>query len=315
MQQFILSLEVIAPMIIFLVIGYTLKHTNIVNDNFVKIGNRFTFYVTLPVLLFSSFNSIDQGTDFNMTYVLFIAFTVIALNAFGVLMLHFSRKFTQYEKGAAVLSLVRGNILVFGYPLVAGLYLGAGSLEMSIAGAVSAPLSALLSALVLSLYAPSDKKKTALQLTLTVLMNPLVLAGVIGFLFYTLNIHLPNVVMGALNDIGAMATPFALLMIGAGFHFSGFGRQMKRLSWIVAMKMVISPLLFVVVALLMGFRNYELAAILTVVATPNAVSNYAMAAEMGSDSKIAGDSIILSVFIAPFTLFTFIYILLTLGWL
>lgn len=315
MQHFILSLEVITPMILFLIVGYILMRTKIVNENFVKIGNRFTFYVTLPVLLFNSFNIIEADTVFNWFFVGFIAVLIIALNLAGVLILHFSKSFTKEEKGAAILSLVRGNILVFGYPLVAGLYHGAGALEMSIAGAVSAPLSALLSALVLSTYAPSDKKKTPLELTVSVLLNPLVVAGLLGLVFHLIDIRLPAIVVGTMTDIGDMATPFALLMIGAGFRFSGFGGQIKRLSWIVAMKMIVSPIVVLGIAILLGFRSYELAAIVMVVATPNAVSNYAMAAEMGSDAKIAGDAIIMSVLIGPFTLFTWIYSLLILGWL
>ena len=315
MEQLLFSLQVIAPMVLYLVVGYTLRKTKIIDEHFTKVGNRFTFYVTLPVLLFNSFATVSLTQGIDLWFVGYILLTMIAFNAFGLIFYARNKKISDFEKGASAISMVRGNILVFGYPLILGLYAGQGSLEMALAGAFAAPLSALTATIILSYFAPTSKKKTIGPLILSFFSNPLVLAAVLGFVFELAHIQTPDLVNNILQPIGAMATPFALIILGGSFRFTGFLSQIKRLITIISIKMIVSPIVFLAGAILLGFRQYELAAIMAVVATPNAVSNYAMAAEMNSDAKIAGDSIVVSVLIAPFTLFVFVYLFLLLGWL
>ena len=315
MSQFLFSLNVIAPMVMYLVIGYGLRKAKIIDDHFIRVGNTFTFYVTLPILLFNSFTTVTLDHGLDLSFVGYILVSMIIYNAFGWWYIKRHPRLEQHQKGASALSMVRGNVLVFGYPLVAGLYGGAGNLEMALTGAFTAPLSALLAAMLLSYFAPVAKKKTFGPLILSFLLNPLVLAAVLGFVFKLLNITIPTLVMDVFNPIGAMATPFALIILGGSFRFTGFLHQLKQIFGIITWKMIISPIVLLAIAIALGFRSYELACILAVVATPNAVSNYAMTAEMNSDAKIAGDSIVVSVLIAPFTLFLFVYIFLLLGWL
>lgn len=315
MSQFIFSLNVIAPMVLYLLIGYVLRKAKIIDDHFIRVGNSFTFYVTLPILLFNSFATVSFDNGIDLSFIAYILGSMLVYNAFGWWYIRRHPKIETFQKGAAALSMVRGNVLVFGYPLVAGLYGGAGNLEMALTGAFTAPFSALLAAMILSYFAPVAKKKSLWPLLVSFLLNPLVLSAVLGFLVELLNITLPDLIIDVFNPIGAMATPFALIILGGSFRFTGFVHQLKRISGIISWKMIISPIILLALAVALGFRSYELAAILAVVATPNAVSNYAMSAEMNSDAKIAGDSIIISVLIAPFTLFIFIYIFLLLGWL
>lgn len=315
MSQLLFSLNVIAPMVIYLIIGYGLRKAKIIDDHFIRVGNTFTFYVTLPILLFNSFATVTLDHGLDLSFIGFIVVSMIIYNAFGWWYIRRHRGIEQFQKGAAALSMVRGNVLVFGYPLVAGLYEGAGDLEMALTGAFTAPLSALLAAMILSYFAPLAKKKSLGPMILGFLLNPLVLSAVLGFSFKFLHITIPTIVMGVFTPIGAMATPFALIILGGSFRFTGFIHQLKRILGIVTWKMIVSPIVLLAIAVVLGFRSYELACILSVVATPNAVSNYAMSAEMNSDAKIAGDSIIVSVLVAPFTLFLFIYIFLLLGWL
>ncbi len=315
MSQFLFSLNVIAPMVMYLIIGYGLHKAKIIDDHFIRVGNTFTFYVTLPILLFNSFTTVTLDHGLDLSFIGYILGSMVIYNAFGWWYIRRHRGIEPFQKGAAALSMVRGNVLVFGYPLVAGLYGGAGNLEMALTGAFTAPLSALLAAMILSYFAPLAKKKSLGPMILGFLLNPLVLSAVLGFTFKFLNITIPTMMTEVLNPIGAMATPFALIILGGSFRFTGFVHQLKRILGIITWKMIVSPIILLAIAIALGFRSYELACILAVVATPNAVSNYAMSAEMNSDAKIAGDSIIVSVLIAPFTLFLFVYIFLLLGWL
>ena len=72
-------------------------------------------------------------------------------------------------------------------------------------------------------------------------------------------------------------------------------------------KLVAYPLLFIALAILMGFRDAHLAVLLTVFGSPIAVSSFTMAQQMGGDDKLAGQLVVFSSLLSVFTMFLFIF--------
>jgi predicted permease len=65
----------------------------------------------------------------------------------------------------------------------------------------------------------------------------------------------------------------------------------------------------------MGFRNADLAVLLTLFATPSALAGYIMAKNMGNDGELAGQIVVLTTACSCVTIFFFIYFLRTWGFL
>ena len=74
-------------------------------------------------------------------------------------------------------------------------------------------------------------------------------------------------------------------------------------------RLIFMPLIFMPIAVLLGFRNVELTAIMTMLATPPAVSSFTMAQQMGGDSELAGQLVVFSTIASIFTLFLWIFAL------
>ena len=48
MENFIFSINVTIPIFLVMALGWGLKQTGMLNDNFVAVANKFNFQVTLP---------------------------------------------------------------------------------------------------------------------------------------------------------------------------------------------------------------------------------------------------------------------------
>ena len=111
------------------------------------------------------------------------------------------------------------------------------------------------------------------------------------------------------------ATPLALLAIGAGFTFTSVKQKRFPALWGTAVKLLILPVITLPFAMLCGFHNQEMLAILIMIGGPATVSGYIMAKEMNNDAELSSCIIVFSTLLSAFTLTFFIFLLKSLGFL
>ena len=75
------------------------------------------------------------------------------------------------------------------------------------------------------------------------------------------------------------------------------------------MRLILFPLGVIIAGILLGFRDAELAILLTMSGSPVAVSSYTMAQQMGGDDKLAGQLVVLSSILCIVTMFLWIFTL------
>jgi len=142
-----------------------------------------------------------------------------------------------------------------------------------------------------------------------IITNPLIIASIIGLFFIYFKIKLPTPIEKTINDISKIATPLAFILLGSSFTFSAFSLYIKQLSITILGKLIIVPGIVLYIAALLGFRNIELTCLLSVFASPTAVSSYTMAEQMDGDSILAGQIVVLTSIISIITVFLWIFIL------
>ena len=59
MNDFIFSLNATVPVFLVIVLGFVLRKIGLLNEEFARVGDRLTFRVTLPVLLFTQLSTVD----------------------------------------------------------------------------------------------------------------------------------------------------------------------------------------------------------------------------------------------------------------
>ena len=218
MENFIFSINVTIPIFLVMVLGWCLKQANMLNSNFVTVANKFNFKVTLPFMLFRDISAVDIRAVFDLEYVLFCA--VASSVCFwaiwgGAKLLLKERSLT----GAFVQASFRSSAAVMGLAFIQNIYGQSAMGPLMIVGAV--PLYNIYSVLVLTFEGSQeglDKKGKIQEACVNILKNPIIIAIFLGLLVSLCRIHFPVLVDKTVQNVAQMATPLALVTLGAGFE-------------------------------------------------------------------------------------------------
>ena len=316
MENFIYSINVTMPIFLVMVIGYILKQIGMLNDNFVTVANKFNFKVTLPFMLFKDIAGVDIKAVFDIKYVLFCAIvsTICFWVVWGTAKLLVRDKTIR---GAFVQSSFRGSAAVMGLAFIQNIYGSSAMGPLMIVSAV--PLYNIFSVIVLTFEANDstniDKKAKIRQAGMNICKNPIILSILAGLIVGLLGIQFPTLVNKTISNVAQMATPLALITIGAGFE----GRKaLAKIAPTMAssmIKLVLQPLVFLPVAAWMGFSGEKMIAILIMLASPTTPSCYIMAKSMNNDEVLTASVIVTTTLMAAFTLTGWIFLLKTLGYI
>lgn len=310
MNDFIFSINVTFPIFLVMVIGWVLKQIGMLNDNFVTVANRFNFKVTLPFMLFRDISSVDIKAVFDLKFVLFcaVASSICFWAIWGATKL-FLRDHTM--RGAFVQASFRSSAAVMGLAFISNIYGASAMGPLMIIGAV--PLYNIYSVLVLTFEADhgDEARDTGKikQACINIAKNPIIIAIVLGLVVALAGIHFPTIVNKTVNSVAQMATPLALIALGAGFEGRKALAKMKPTLWASAIKLVIQPLIFLPVAAYLGFDGEKMIAILIMLAAPATPSCYIMAKNMKNDGVLTASIVVMTTLLAAFTLTGWIYIL------
>ncbi len=101
-------------------------------------------------------------------------------------------------------------------------------------------------------------------------------------------------------------------------HFLNIANMLRNMKFSVISvlgKIVLLPAIMLPISAALGFNRLEMAILLAVFATPNAVSSYAMARNYEADHELAGEIITLGTLFSIVTIFIFITLSKSLGWI
>lgn len=332
LENLLYSINTVMPLLLLMVVGFFCRRIGMFDDTFVKKGNNLVFRVFLPVLLFKNVMQ-ASGTDASTIRVfLFVVCGITALFLMLFIIIPIIEKDNR-RRGAMIQAIGRSNYALFGIPLVTLLFPNEDVSVASILVLATVPLFNIYSTIALQVYnLPDDlskklegeeekqrKKKAAAHIIKGILKNPLIIASVSGFVVYKLQIPFlcspdaDNFILTTISNLAKVATPLALVLLGGSFDFSKIHGNIKPLTITLLGKLIISPLIFVTLAVILGFRGPALGAILITFASPAAASSYPMAQQMGSDAELTAEHIVFSSTLSVLTVFLFIFVLKSIG--
>lgn len=314
MENFIYSLEVTLPIFLVMVIGYFLKQIGILNDEFVTAANRFNFKVTLPFMLFKDIAGVDIKAVFDIRYVLFCALVSTACFwiIWGCVKLFVK---DRSIRGAFVQASFRGSAAVMGLAFIHNIYGESAMGPLMVVGSV--PLYNMFSVIVLTFEANDaagiNKKEKIKQAGINICKNPIIISILLGLVVGVLGIEFPTIIDKTVSSVAQLATPLALITIGAGFEGRKALAKMKPTIAVSMIKLVIQPLIFLPVAVGMGFTGEKIIAILIMLAAPTTPSCYIMAKNMNNDEVLTASAVVTTTLMGAFTLTGWIFILKSMG--
>jgi len=306
MDNLILAFNVVLPLFLCIALGYFLRRIGMMEEAPRRAMNKLCFKVFLPFYLFQSIYNTDLGMAFDWGFILLAAGGILGI--FTLVMLFVPRiERSNPRRGVMIQGIFRSNYALFGLPVVQSLCgedkLGPAALLIG----VIVPIFNVLAVITLESF--RGGKPEAKKILKGIALNPLIIATLSGVAANLLKLPLPAAVLKGISDVGRVATPLSLIVLGSEFMFSNVRGYLKQLTIVVTGRLVVCPLIMVAIAAALGLRNEMLAPILILFGSPTAISSFTMAQQMEGDSDLAASIVVFTSAFAILSVFLWIFVL------
>lgn len=301
------------PIFLTMFFGYLFRKKGIMDASFVKTLNHFNFNITLPVLLFLDIYHADYRKVWDTKYVLFCFIVTFFCICVICLFSYFFFK-DKNSLGEFMQASYRGSAAVLGIAFIQNIYHSATIAPLMIIGTV--PLYNIAAVIILSFTQP-DKHGISWSAfknsILDILKNPIIIAIFFGITASLCNITFPVILEKTASNFAVLATPLALIGLGAGFEGKKALEKMKPTFFSTFIKLIIQPAIFLPFAAYLGFRDEKMVAILIMLGAPSTVSCYIMAKNMDHSGTLSSSIIVATTFFSSFTITFWLYLLKSYG--
>ena len=285
------------PLYFYMATGAVLRKMKILKNEDLPKLNALLFRSFLFFSLFNNVRNADfTGAD-SGKLLLFGGLSIFFL--FGLYMLVVPRIIKDYRQSSvAIQAMYRSNFVLLGMAYAEQLC-GADKLgPVSLLVSVVVPMFNLLAVLTFELL--RGGKVNVGKILLKIIRNPLIIASILGAVCAAFKITFPEYLDKPMKSLGSAATPLE--------------KNKKLVLGVSAVRLILSPLLVVPVAILLGIRDAALVGIMTATAAPTAVVSVAMSYELGGDGELAAEIVATTSLLSLITMFLWVLALRGLGY-
>ena len=311
MDHFLLSANAVLPMFLQLAAGFLSQKAGILSREDVSRFNRVAFRIFLPCLLFYNIYTSDLSSAVKPGLIAFAAGGVLLVCLGAFLCARFLVK-KQDWKAVIAQGMFRSNFAIMGISVAQAL-VGQNNLgSITVLIAVIVPMFNILSVILLEYF--RGERIRILRILTQALKNPLIIGSLLGIVFQLLHIRLPGVVEKAVSNLGSIASPLQLFLLGAFFRFDGLRRYLRPLFAVTAVKLFLTPGVMLTAAALLGFRGADFVGLIGIFASSTAVNSFTMIQQMKcGDAELAGDIVVLTSAVSIASMFLWIFIFKSAG--
>jgi len=313
MNDFIFSLNAVAPLFILIAAGYIARQMNFISDKFLSEATQFVFNFLLPLMLFQNIRNVFHGyfTNFSLIFTAITGICVVIILSLCIVPLFVKRR---GQRGSMIQGIYRSNFVIYGMPLATSMYGQDAAHSVAMLLGVVTPLYNIIAVVILSAFSETRTNRLSLaQMLWDIVRNPLILGCVIGMIFGTLQIEIPVAINKPIGELSAAAPLLALFLMGGEFKFRRLNYNLWKVISVTIARLVIVPLIAMLVFIPIGFRTIDLSVLLFVFAAPTAVSSYIMAGKMGCDGELSGQIVVLTTVGSSLSIFLFVFVLRSIG--
>ena len=324
----------VLPIVLLILLGYFLRQKGFLSEEFVKTGNKLVFKVCLPCTLFINVYDIDGFESIPWDIILYCVIMVFVICMLGIVVAIITTKMPS-RRGAIAQSVFRSNMAIIGLSLASALGGDEAVAVTSVVSAFTVALFNVLAVFVLSMFAEGDGKGKAdfRKILMNIVKNPLIIGIALGMVCLGLRSIQTKLfgqpvfllsrdlkfVYNSLNNLKAIASPFALLVMGGQFAFSAVKGMWKDILSGTLSRIVLAPLVGIGLAVIlsnMGVLPCDsnvYPALIALFGSPTAVASAIMAGQMGADEQLATQLVVWTSIGSIFTVFLTVVVLMSMG--
>ena len=294
LEQFIFSFTVVVPIFVLLAIGVLIRRSGLVNEDGFRQLNKLVFNILLPSNVFYSIATADRG-QFELKLGLLVLLGILAI--FGLAMVivpKLVKKPTQ--RGVIVQSLIRGNFVILGFPILTRIYGTQGLSMVGLILLISMPLYNITSVIALE----SQANKLSLgSMFRKIMTNPLIIATILGF--GAIFIPLGDIIGAPIGMLAEASGTIALITLGGLLNVTNLRSNRRMLLSVSLTRLILIPLCLLAIAYTMNFTEQALMTLMVFFGAPVAVVSFAMVERLGGDETLAGQLILVTTGLSLFS--------------
>ena len=314
MQTFLQSLSysfsITGPIFVVLALGVYLNRAQIINDNFIEIGSKLVFNITLPALLFISISQTSIAESANLKLVLFGLVATFAV----YLMLELVAQWLiprREDRGVVVQGGFRSNMGIIGLAYCVNAYGGPGLVAASLYLALVTILYNVLA--VITLNRSMNRAGGVAKTLKDIARNPIILSIVAALPFAAMAWPLPTLLLRSGEYFAQMTLPLALLCTGASLNFKALRADLNSALVSAICKLMVVPILLISGGIALGFRGMDLGVLALMSSAPTAAASYIMVRAMAGNAALAANIIVMTTLGSLFSTSLIMFVLHGLG--
>lgn len=331
------AINAILPILLLILLGYWLCRIGFLSDEFVKIGSKFVFRVGLACSLFINVYNIRDFSSIPWDFVIYVTGAICVLFILGLGAAVTATKDPR-QKGVILHSVFRSNFAIIGLPLASALGGEEAAAIASVVSAFAMPLYNILGVIALTLFVEESGsgKHSTKRVVRSIIKNPMIIGAFLGMVCLAVR-ELQNAAFGeavfsirddlaflysAVNSLKTVASPLALVVLGAQFKFSAVKGMFREIAVSTVWRILLAPAVGIGCAILLSAHTgllscgvNEYPTLIALFGSPAAVSTAVMAGEMGNDEQLATQIVVWTSIGSVLTIFLQTCVLMAAGFL
>ena len=287
---------IITKMIVFFIImgvGYTIYKIGIMDADFNKKLTNLVLRVTMPCMMVSSAFSVSEDRDIKKVLSVF-AIAIIMYSVLPALGMLFAKiiRCKPENTGIYVFMTIFTNVGFMGFPVIEAML---GKEALFYTAIFNMIFNFCLFTVGVKAINYPDKGNNEINIK-KVLLHPGVVSAFLAIVIYFSGIKLPGTVTGAIDWIGSITSPVAMLLMGASLAKIPLNKVFNevRIYFFIIIKQIILPL--VAWFALKGIIKDEIILLVTfvMICMPTANTSVMFAIEYNKNEDIAAKNVFLS---------------------
>lgn len=295
----------IVILFLILLVGVVTKKLKVVRDSFTKDLTDFILTIALPAQIISSMNydfSPDKLRTASGLLVICMILYIISIG-FAILVTRLL-KIEGSAKNIYRFALVFSNVGFMGYPVVNAVY---GSEGVFYTAIYNLPFNLLVWTVGLILIGGGGREK----LNLKVILNPGVVAVLIGLTLFIFSIKLPGPIESTIEMIGSSTTPLSMILVGLILADSSLKKVFSSpMVFVISfLRLIAIPFLYIVILKPFVTNPLILGIPVVIAAMPAAANTAILASKYDGNVYLASQSVFISTLLSIVTIPLIVFIL------
>lgn len=293
-------IENMAMLFIIVGVGYAAEKTGVLSSEAKEYLSTLMLSIASPCLIVDSMIYIEMSNEILHHTVSVLIGVTFLCGAFFVLSYAFGKVLCKQDisdEGVYMALITSVNSGFIGLPIAKAILGMEGLYMMAIANIVCNIF--LYSVCIMQINYKRGKKSNRRKIC-SLLVNPNIIASIIGIAIMMTGIELPHIMESCIKEIGDITVPLSMIIIGISFgegHMSNIIKNRKL--WIIGgLKMIVVPLIVLGTVLLLDIYEMTKWILVFVSGLPSAIALGPLTERLGKNTQLASEGVILTTFIS-----------------